>query len=170
MSTTATPLVSEPLSGKERLEVLFDELAELTGQRNVIDGRIVDIVAEIDGDGLWGSTGCRSISALVAWRTGISPRNAQTITTVAERLEDFPRCTDALREGRLSLDQVGVIAERGGEGSDTHYAALASVATVTQLRTAIKLEPRPDAKPSWEPDRSITKSETATHTTWRIRL
>jgi len=170
MSTTATPLVSEPLSGKERLEVLFDELAELTGQRNAIDGRIVDIVAEIDGDGLWGSTGCRSISALVAWRTGISPRNAQTITTVAERLEDFPQCTDALREGRLSLDQVGVIAERAGEGSDAHYAALASVATVTQLRTAITLEPRPDAKPSWEPDRSITKTETATHTTWRIRL
>jgi len=150
--------------------VLFGELAELTGQRNAIDGRIVDIVAEIDGDGLWGSTGCRSISALVAWRTGISPRNAQTITTVAERLEDFPRCTDALREGRLSLDQVGVIAERAADGSDAHYAALASVATVTQLRTAITLEPRPDAKPSWEPDRSITKTETATHTTWRIRL
>src|SRR5689334_8292226 len=158
------------LSSKGRLEVLFDELAELTGQRNAIDGRIVDIVAEIDGDGLWGSTGCRSISALVAWRTGISPRNAQTVTTIAERLADFPQCTGALREGRLSLDQVGVIAARGGDGSDAHYAALASVATVTQLRTAIKLEPRPDAKPSWEPDRSITKSETATHTTWRIRL
>ncbi|MCV7424896.1 DUF222 domain-containing protein [Mycobacterium yunnanensis] len=75
-----------------------------------------------------------------------------------------------MREGRLSLDQVGVIAERAGDGSDEHYAQLASVATVTQLRTAIKLEPRPDAKPSWEPDRSITTTETATHTTWRIRL
>jgi len=96
--------------------VLFDELAELTGHRNAIDGRIVDIVAEIDGDGLWGSTGCRSISALVAWRTGISPRNAQTVTTVAERLEDFPRCTEALREGRLSLDQVGVVVERRRRG------------------------------------------------------
>jgi len=150
--------------------VLFGELAELTGQRNAIDGRIVDIVAEIDGDELWGNTGCRSISALVAWRTGVSPRNAQTITTIAERASEFPQCTEALREGRLSLDQVGVIAERAADGSDAHYAALASVATVTQLRTAITLEPRPDAKPSWEPDRSITKSETATHTTWRIRL
>ncbi|MBS9534598.1 hypothetical protein KIH27_13475 [Mycobacterium sp. M1] len=37
-----------------RLEVLFEELAELTGQRNAIDGRIVEIVAEIDHDGLWG--------------------------------------------------------------------------------------------------------------------
>ncbi|WP_414467445.1 DUF222 domain-containing protein [Mycobacterium asiaticum] len=49
-----------------------------------------------------------------------------------------------MREGRLSLDQVGVIAARGGAGSDAHYAQLAAVATVNQLRTAVKLEPRPD--------------------------
>ena len=46
-----------------RLEVLFDELAELTGHRNAIDGRIVEIVAEIDHDGLWGNTGARSVRA-----------------------------------------------------------------------------------------------------------
>src|ERR1700758_5683616 len=95
---------------KERLAVLFEELAELSGQRNAIDGRIVEIVAEIDGDGLWGNTGCRSVPALVAWKTGCSPANAHTIATVASRLEEFPRCAQDMREGRLSLDQVGVIA------------------------------------------------------------
>ena len=35
------------MSPVERLEVLFGELAELTGQRNAIDGRIVEIVAEV---------------------------------------------------------------------------------------------------------------------------
>ena len=42
------------MSPSERLEVLFEELAELTGQRNAIDGRIVEIVAEIDRDELGG--------------------------------------------------------------------------------------------------------------------
>ena len=42
----------------ERLEVLFEELAELAGQRNAIDGRIVEIVAEMDRDELCGATGC----------------------------------------------------------------------------------------------------------------
>ncbi|MDQ1321379.1 MAG: hypothetical protein QG655_2623, partial [Actinomycetota bacterium] len=37
--------------------MLFAELAELTGQRNAIDGRIVEIVAEVDRDELWGATG-----------------------------------------------------------------------------------------------------------------
>ena len=148
--------------------MLFEELAELTGQRNAIDGRIVEIAAEIDGRRLWGMTGARSLSALVAWRTGCSPANAQTVAAIAGRLGEFPRCVQGLREGRLSLDQVGVIAERGGQGSDEHYAQLASVATVTQLRTAVKLEPRPEPDPA--PERSFTKTGTAQGSCYRIIL
>ena len=154
----------------ERLEVLFGELAELTGQRNAIDGRIVEIVAEVDRDGLWAGTGCRSVAALVAWKTGVSPNNAGTVAAVAHRLAEFPRCAEGMREGRLSLDQVGVIAERAADGSDEHYAALASVATVAQLRTAVKLEPRPDPDPRREPQRSITRHTDETCTYWRIKL
>ncbi len=105
MSSAAASL--EP---KERLAVLFDEIGELCGQRNAIDGRLVEIVAEIDRDELAGMTGCRTIAALVAWKTGATPRNAETMVAVAHRLDEFPRCADGLREGRLSLDQVGVIA------------------------------------------------------------
>ncbi|BBZ29250.1 hypothetical protein MMAD_35450 [Mycolicibacterium madagascariense] len=152
--------------------MLFEELAELTGQRNAIDGRIVDIVAEIDHDGIWGNTGCRSLPALIAWKTGTSLRNAETVAAIAHRSPELPQCTAALRAGQLSLDQVGVIAERAGEGSDAHYAQLAASATVAQLRTAIKLEPRPDPepKPTSPPPRAITKTDGEQSTTWRITL
>ena len=166
----------------ERLAVLFEELAELTGQRNAIDGRIVEIVAEIDRDGLWGSTGARSVTSLVAWKTGTSHATAAAIATVAHRLEELPRCAQGMREGRLSLDQVSVIAARAADGSDAHYAQLAQAATVNQLRTAIKLEPRPDPSPdpspdprpdpSPRPDRppAITKTSDETFDFWRITL
>jgi hypothetical protein len=80
-----------------------------------------------------------------------------------------------MREGRLSLDQVGVIAGKAADGSDEHYAQLASVSTVTQLRTAVKLEPRPkpDPKPRPEPERSIVKiagGPNEEYTTWRLTL
>ncbi len=150
--------------------MLFEELAELSGQRNAIDGRIVEIVAEIDRDELCGMTGARSVPALVAWKTGCSPANAHTIATIAGRLEEFPRCAQGMREGRLSLDQVGVIAGRAGEGSDAHYAQLAGVATVTQLRTAVKLEPRPDPDPAPEPERSFTATRTERGSCYRITL
>lgn len=157
-------------SPDERLGLLFEELAELTGQRNAIDGRIVEIVAEIDGDELWGGTGCRSVEALVAWKTGCSPRNAETVTAIADRIRGFPRCVAALREGRLSLDQVGVIVERGGEGSDDHYIELAENATVAQLRTAIKLEPQPAPTSRPEPRPGISKSAKGELTCWTITL
>jgi hypothetical protein len=159
-------------SPKERLEVLFGELAELAGQRNAIDGRVVEIVAEIDRDGLWGATGARSVAGLVAWKLGLSSTTANTITTVAGRLDEFPRCAEAMREGRLSLDQVGVIAGAAGAGSDEHYAKFAAVATVNQLRTAVKLEPRPDPdpEPQLEPKASITKTTNQHGSCYRITL
>ncbi len=150
--------------------MLFAELAELTGQRNAIDGRIVEIVAEIDRDQLWGATGARSMPALVAWKTGCSPANAHTIATIARRITEFPRCAQDMREGRLSLDQLGVIAARAGAGSDEHYAQLARVATVTQLRTAVKLEPRPEPEPRREPEGSITTTTTEWGSRYRISL
>jgi hypothetical protein len=168
-----TAPATEVLPG-ERLMMLFEELAELTGQRNAIDGRIVDIVAEIDRDGLWGATGARSVTALVAWKTGTAHATAAAIATVAHRLESFPRCAQGMREGRLSLDQVAVIAGRAGDGSDAHYAQLAQVATVSQLRTAIKLEPRPDPGPDPDPrpDRQpgITTTSDEAVDVWRITL
>ncbi|HEX5254868.1 MAG TPA: DUF222 domain-containing protein, partial [Mycobacterium sp.] len=133
MSSTASPPAA--VSPAERVDVLFEELAELAGQRNAIDGRIVQIVAELDRDELCGATGARSVGALVAWKLGWSSGNAHTIATVARRLQEFPRCAAGMREGRLSLDQVGVIAARAGKGSDEHYAQLAGCATVNQLRT-----------------------------------
>lgn len=132
------------LSPVQRLDALFDELGELMGQRNVIDARVVEIIAEIDHDQLWGATGARSIEALVAWKTGASRKNAHAIAAVAHRLAEFPICAKSMREGRVSLDQIAVVAEHAGAGSDTHYAQLIENATVSQLRTAIKLEPRPE--------------------------
>ena len=142
----------------------------MTGQRNAIDGRIVEIVAEIDRDQLCGVTGARSVPALVAWKTGCSPANAHTIATIASRLGEFPVCAQDMREGRLSLDQVGVIAARAGEGSDEHYAQLARSATVNQLRTAVKLEPRPHPDSRPQPQPSITKTSSEEFSCWRITL
>jgi len=172
LGTASSGAASPPAatSPAERLEVLFEELAELAGQRNAIDGRIVEIVAELDRDGLCGATGARSIPALVAWKLGLSSANAHTIATVARRGAEFPRCAQGLREGRLSLDQVGVIAARAGAGSDEHYAQLAQVATVGQLHTALRLEPRPDPDPAPRPQPSITKTCREEVTCWRITL
>ena len=116
-------------------------------------------------------TGARSIPALVAWMTGVSPRNAETIATIAHRVKEFPKCAAGMREGRFSLDQVGVIAAKAADGSDVHYAEMAAVATVNQLSKAIKLEPKPEPEPRPEPPpRSISKTGDEQSTTYKITL
>jgi hypothetical protein len=160
MSSTATSFAAPEVSPKERLDVLFEEFAELAGQRNAIDGRIVEIIAEIDRDGLAGMTGAKSIPALAAWKLGVSPRNADIFTTIAQRRAEFPRGTAMVRQGRVSLDQMGVIAERAANGSDEHYAQLIPYATVEQLRHAVNLEskptptlePQPEPEPEYQPE------------------
>ncbi|WP_102419232.1 HNH endonuclease signature motif containing protein [Mycobacterium sp. 4858] len=168
--TSAASVDSAPMLPKERLAVLFAELSELAGQRNAIDGRIVDIVAEMERDELCGITGARSVAQLVAWKLGTSSTNAHTFTTVARRVQEFPRCAQGLREGRLSLDQVGVIAARASDGSDAHYEQLARSASVSELRTAVRLEPRPEPDPNPRPQPSITKTTGEEGSCWRIRL
>src|SRR5437764_15146515 len=98
MSLSALPAAA--VSPAERLEVLFEELSELAGQRNAIDGRIVEIAAQIERDGLWGSTGARSVAALIAWKTGSSSTTAHTVMAVANRSAGLPRCVQGSREGR----------------------------------------------------------------------
>ncbi|MFV9634470.1 DUF222 domain-containing protein, partial [Mycobacterium neumannii] len=139
MTLSAAPCDAEELSPDERLGAQFAALEELAGQRNAIDGRIVDIVAAIERE--------RSC------------------------IEEFPRCTEQLRQGQLSADQVGVIAQHAGAGSDEHYAQLASVATVSQLRFAAKLEPRPEPeRPAPAPEPSLSKTVGEQFTTYRITL
>ena len=115
----------------ERLEVLFEELAELTGQRNAIDGRVVQIVAEIDRDGLWGATGARSVPALVAWATGCSPANAHTIATVAGRGkgERGPMYDDHY----VSLRRIHAIKSTSSVSSKASYQAGGSARTFATL-------------------------------------
>lgn len=93
------------LAPKERLEVLFGEIAELTGKRNAIDARLVEIVAEIDRNELAGVTGARSVEALVAWKAGVSPRNAEivvAITGTAATLVVTDSDGDPLEQGSLA--------------------------------------------------------------------
>ena len=150
--------------------MLFDELAELAGQRNAIDGRIVEIAAEIERDELCGATGARSVAALMAWKTGTSPNNAQTIATVAHRLDGVPPLRGGLAGGP-AVTGSGRGHRRAGRPADPMSTTreLAAVATVSQLRTAVKLEPRPepDPRPRAGPP-SITKTTDEQHTTWRI--
>jgi len=137
-----------PTAKERRFDEIEAELAELCGQRNVIDGRIAELLAEVERDGLLGGTGLRSVEHFATWQLGVSRGHARDLTAIAERLDDLPRVTGLLRDGLLSSDQVAVIARRAPAGTDEHYADLAPTLTVSQLQRALRAAPKPpDAEP-----------------------
>ena len=81
----------------------------------------------------WIATSCGVPRARGRWRRwwpGRPARHRETPTRSPPWRAGWRRSRAArqgMREGRLSLDQVGVIAGRAAEGSDEHYAALAGL-------------------------------------------
>jgi len=130
-----------------RFEAISAELAELCGQQNAITGRIVELLAEVAGaeDELLGGTGVRSLEHFCTWQLGVSEGRAKSLAAIARRMDELPETTGLLREGRLSEDQVAVIARKAPEGTDSHYAGLAPRCTVSQLRRALRAAPKPTA-------------------------
>jgi len=147
-----------PTAAERRFDEIESELAELCGQRNAIDGRIAELLAEVDREGLLGGTGLKSLEHFATWQLGVSRGRARQLTAVAGRLDDLPRVTGLLREGRLSTDQVAVIARKAPAGSDDHYADLAPSMTVSQLNRALRAAPKPpEPEPaSAPPEREVT--------------
>ena len=142
----------------------------MTGQRNAIDGRIVEIVAELDRDGLVGITGARSVRGVGGLEDRVvvnAPRTPSPPSPLG--WSSFRAARQGLREGRLSLDQVGVIAARAGVGSDAHYAATGPGGHGQPAAHRVKLEPRPHPTLiTTEPQRSITKTVDEQLTCWQI--
>ncbi len=103
-----------PSVGEARFDEICEELAELCGQRNAIDGRIAELVGEVSEfeDELLGGTGLRSVEHFCTWQLGVSSSRAKDLTAIAKRIDELPETVGLLREGLLSADQVAVIAHR----------------------------------------------------------
>ena len=121
-------------------------------QRNAIDGRIVDIVAEMDRDELCGATGARSVAALVAWKLGASSANAHHHhhRRAARAVSAAPGAC-----GRAAvLDQVGVIARDGPP-----RAPMSITRSWPRSRRSTSCAPRSNSEP--RPDRAAAPNRSA---------
>ncbi|HEX6786803.1 MAG TPA: DUF222 domain-containing protein, partial [Acidimicrobiales bacterium] len=91
----------------------------------------------------------------VAWKTGLSPARARDIVQLATRREALPATFRSLDDGELSVDQATVVARHTPPEYDEDVAALARLATVSQLRRSLRryeFGPPAAAPPVVEPD------------------
>ena len=83
------------------------EFNDIVGVLNAQHAALVDrVILLLADDCLWAGEAMTSMSAWVAWRTGVAPAMAQSIVAIAERADQLPASIEAFRRGELSLDQI----------------------------------------------------------------
>jgi hypothetical protein len=97
----------------------------------------VEIAAQVIEGRHWGDGGFRSAEHYLVVRAGLSPAHARDVVAVAQRRVELPDARVALRRGRLSLDQVAVVAHHVPQSHQRSMTDLARHATVPQLRRAV---------------------------------
>lgn len=158
------------------LDAADAEAAELCGQRNAITARLVSLIGRLDEDGLWVSSGARSLEHWVTWKCGMSTAHARDLVEMARRSQELPETMAGMAEGVLSEDQVAVIARKAPAGTDAHFAGLARHASVSQLNTALRITQRaqpstPEPAPDGEPvDPPVEPEADRTVSTWTDRF
>ncbi len=134
------------------LAAVESQLGELCGQLNVVTGQITERIAAVAESGAWAATGCKTLKQWVAVVCGVSGQRASALVDIATRRDELPATIERFDAGLLSEDQVTVIARRAPEDisaeTEAHYAGFAQLATVTQLRTAMRLASVPQPEPA----------------------
>ncbi len=132
----------------EDLLATDDRVARLAGSRNLVDCNIVDMVADVIFSGEWCISGIHSEHHWVAYKLGITRRQAARLIAVAERRDELPYVFERFDTGSLSLDQMLLIVRHCPTGFDETVAELAVNATIPQLRRIMRAYEFPDPKPN----------------------
>ncbi len=119
----------------EARQVLVDELACLTAHINAATARWLELAlrfrdrggAEGDDFGRW-----------LAWRCGISTREAREYLRVAEALEKLPLTWKAFRRGELSFTKLRALTRVATEEAEQGLLELAVALTASQLERALQ--------------------------------
>jgi hypothetical protein len=119
----------------EALESLEDELAVLTAHLNATTARWLELALEFRrrGGASWDDFVC-----WLAFRCGITVREAREYVRVAEALDELPSIRAAFQRGELTLTKVRALTRVAGPRTEVALLELAEALTAPQLERALR--------------------------------
>jgi hypothetical protein len=117
----------------ERQERLDDELAALQAHVNAATCRFLELLWELGEEGL-----ADDLARYVAFRCGISTREARERVRVAEALRELPATREAFARGELTFTKVRALTRVATASSEESLLELAHVLTACQLERALR--------------------------------
>jgi hypothetical protein len=130
METTSLTSPPPMMVAQDRLE---DELAALAAHLNAATARWLELVVAFrQEDGAAGD----DLARWLAFRCGISGREAREYVRVAEALQELPQTRDAFARGELTFTKVRALTKIATPASERRLIELAFALTASQLERA----------------------------------
>ena len=96
--------------------------------------QLLSAVAELDRRRAWRIDGATTMVAWLVQRCAVTATTAREWVTAAEKLENLPKISEALSQGKLSFDQVKPLVQVAKPDTDAHLAEAATKWSAKQVR------------------------------------
>jgi hypothetical protein len=126
------------VTGRQSLDRLEGEIAELAGHINAAMCRWLLLIAEFEHRRGHEVSGFHCCAVWLSWRCGLAPRAAREHLRVARALGDLPEITAAFEHGELSYSKVRAITRVATGESEADLLELALEATAAQLERIVR--------------------------------
>jgi hypothetical protein len=110
-----------------------DELASLSAHLSAATARWLELVWEMREQG-----DSSDLQAFVAWRCGITGREAREFLRVAEALQELPETRAAFARGELTFTKVRALTRVATSSSEESLLELAGALTASQFERALR--------------------------------
>ena len=134
MEATLIERVREGVAAREAAtEQRVDELAALSAHLSAATARWLELVWELHEQG-----DSSDLQGFLAWRCGITGREAREFLRVAEALQELPATRAAFGRGELTFTKVRALTRVATASSEEGLLDLAGALTASQLERALR--------------------------------
>jgi len=124
---------------RQSLRDLEAQITELTGHLNAATYYWLTLIAEFDRREGWGDGATRSCAHWLNWKCGIDLGAARERVRVAHALEELPKISEAMREGRLSYSKVRAITRVATEATEDTFLQIAIHGTAHHVEKLVRV-------------------------------
>jgi hypothetical protein len=96
--------------------------------------QLLSAVAELDRRKAWRVDGATTMVAWLVQRCSVTANTARDWVTAAEKLQNLPKISEALSQGKLSFDQVKPLVQVANPDTDAQLATAATKWSAKQVR------------------------------------
>jgi hypothetical protein len=134
METTSLVRIREGVTAREAAtDRRVDELACLSAHLSAATARWLELVWEMQEQ-----ADSNDLQAFLAWRCGITGREAREFLRVAEALQELPATRAAFARGELTFSKVRALTKVATASSEESLLELAGALTASQLERALR--------------------------------